>query len=253
MAPFVVAHVSDPHLDGGERNAERAARVMTYLNELPGPVDAVLITGDIADHGLAQEYEQARKLLTSPLPLFTCPGNHDGRAAYREVLLGEEPADGPVNRLYEVAGAAFALCDSSIPGRADGFLADETLDWLDAALSALSRSGSGTPVFVGFHHPPVTLHSPFIDAIRQHGEERLADLIRRSPQVVAVLCGHAHTAAASTFAGRPVLVAPGVVSTLRLPWERGNVLALDLPPAIAFHVLDDERRLTTHFRVVPAG
>lgn len=250
MAPLVVAHVSDTHLDGGERNAERAARVMTYLNELPGPVDAVVVTGDIADHGLAPEYEQARKLLTSPLPLFTCPGNHDVRAAYREVLLGDEPADGPVNRLYEVAGAAFALCDSSIPGRADGFLTDETLDWLDAALATSSRT-SGTPVFVAFHHPPVTLHSPFIDAIRQHGEQRLAAVVAGHPDVVAVLCGHAHTGAASTFAGRPLLVAPGVVSTLRLPWEGGADLDYDLPPAIAFHVVDEDWRLTTHYRVVP--
>jgi hypothetical protein len=46
-------------------------------------------------------------------------------------------------------------------------------------------------------------------------------------------------------------VAPGVVSTLRLPWERGDVLDYSLPPAIAFHVLDDDRRLTTHYRVIP--
>jgi hypothetical protein len=64
------------------------------------------------------------------------------------------------------------------------------------------------------------------------------------------VCGHAHTPAASTFAGRPLLVAPGVVSTLRLPWEHGEVLDHSLPPAIAFHVLDDEWRLTTHYRLV---
>jgi hypothetical protein len=47
-----------------------------------------------------------------------------------------------------------------------------------------------------------------------------------------------------------LLVAPGVVSTLRLPWEHGEVLDHGLPPAIAFHVLDDEWRLTTHYRLV---
>jgi hypothetical protein len=29
------------------------------------------------------------------------------------------------------------------------------------------------------------------------------------------------------------------------------VVNLDTPPAIAFHVLGDDGRLTTHFRVVP--
>jgi Icc protein len=78
----------------------------------------------------------------------------------------------------------------------------------------------------------------------------LAQLVARHPQVVAIPCGHAHSAAASTFAGRPLLVAPGIVSTLRLPWERGEAVDWRLPPAIAFHVLDDDRRLTTHYRVI---
>jgi hypothetical protein len=65
-----------------------------------------------------------------------------------------------------------------------------------------------------------------------------------------VLCGHAHTPAATTFAGRPLLVAPGVISTMRLPWESGPDPDLLAPPAVAFHVLGDDRRLTTHYRFV---
>jgi 3',5'-cyclic-AMP phosphodiesterase len=243
---LVVAQLSDIHLDGSERNAERAERVMAYLNGLPRPIDAVLVTGDIADHGLASEYEEARKILVSPHPLFTCPGNHDIRAPYREGLLGEPAGDEPINRAHRAGGAVFALCDSSIPGRPEGFLADETLEWLDALLSAEPES----PAFVCFHHPPLVLHAPYVDQIRQHGEERLAELIGRHPQVVGVLCGHAHTGAATTFAGRPLLVAPGVVSTIMLPWESDEIVDYQMPPVVAFHVLDDDRRLTTHYRVV---
>jgi 3',5'-cyclic AMP phosphodiesterase CpdA len=244
---IVLAHVSDLHLDLSERNLERARRVMAYLDDLPSPPDAVLVTGDIADHGLPEEYEQARKLLSSPHPVLTCPGNHDRRRPYVETLLGRPGTDAPVNEAHLVAGAVFAMCDSTIPGQDGGILADGTAQWLESVLAGTPEE---TPVFVCFHHPPVILHSPFIDDIRQRGEQRLADLIGRNRQVVAVLCGHAHTAAASTFAGRPLLVAPGVVSTLTLPWERGDVLDYTQPPAIAFHVLDDDRRLTTHYRVV---
>ena len=102
----------------------------------------------------------------------------------------------------------------------------------------LDRVAPGAQALVAFHHPLVELHSPIIDAIRQHGSERLAAVLGRHPQVVAVLCGHAHTAAASTFAGRPLLVAPGVVSTVRLPWERRGHIDAQLP-ALAFHILDD--------------
>jgi 3',5'-cyclic-AMP phosphodiesterase len=53
---------------------------------------------------------------------------------------------------------------------------------------------------------------------------------------------------ASTFAGRPLLVAPGVVSTSVLPFENSTPVDFGLPPAIAFHMLAGDRGLTTHFR-----
>ena len=140
------------------------------------------------------------------------------------------------------------MCDSSVPGRPEGRLDDETMDWLHATLGA----APDIPTIVAFHHPPVALHSPFVDAIRLQNPGQLSELLDKSPQVVAVMCGHAHTAGVSTFAGRPLVVAPGVVSTLRFPWESDLDVDLDMPPAIAFHVLDDAGRLTTHFRTVPA-
>jgi Icc protein len=250
---IVVAHLSDTHLNGSGQRADRARRVMGYLNATPQPIDAVLVTGDIADQGLASEYEEAREILSASFPIFTCPGNHDVRAAYRKVLLGgdgdgrdgEAADDAPVNRVHRAAGAVFALCDSTIPGRDDGHLSDATLSWLDSVLGA----SPDTPAFVCFHHPPLDLHYPF-DNIRQFGEERLAAVISRHPQVVAIVCGHAHTPAATMFADRPLLVGPGVASTSVLPWERGTLLDLTAPPAVAFHVLGDDGRLTTHYRAV---
>jgi 3',5'-cyclic AMP phosphodiesterase CpdA len=246
---IVLAHLSDIHLDGGARNAARTAQVMAYLEDLPGPVDAILVTGDLTDHGAAGEYEQARSLLSSSRPVFTLPGNHDVRAAYRAGLLGERGgAQAPVNQAHEVAGAVFALCDSVIPGRVAGALAAETLTWLAGVLESTSAD---TPVFVGVHHPPVALGNPAIDEIRLLDAQPFAELIARYPQVVAVLCGHAHTAAATTFAGRPLLVAPGVAATFRLPWERGELVDQGHPPGVAFHVLGDDGRLVTHYRLLP--
>ncbi|MBN6039380.1 metallophosphoesterase [Amycolatopsis sp. 195334CR] len=244
---IVLAHLSDLHLDAGERSQARAARVFAYLDGLRDEIDAVLVTGDLADHGLAEEYNTVAKFFGGR-PLH-CPGNHDARGPYREVLLGEPASEEPINQVHRVGGAVFALCDSTIPGRDDGHLDDETLAWLESVLTG----AAGAPVFVCFHHPPVDLHIPYVDGIRQSGEDRLAALLSRHPNVVAILCGHAHTAAASTFAGLPLLVAPGVVSTILLPWESEQVVDLAAPPAIAFHVLADDGRLTTHYRVIPAG
>jgi 3',5'-cyclic AMP phosphodiesterase CpdA len=244
---FVFAHVSDLHLDGGERANGRAARVLNYLGALPRPIDAVLVSGDIADHGETGEYEEAAKLLALPVPVLHCPGNHDHRAPYRSVLLGES-GTGPINRLHRFEnGPAFLLCDSSVPGENGGLLAPETLDWVAATLAALPDH---VETFLVFHHPPVLLHQPLLDSIMLADTAALAALVVAYPQVVAVLVGHAHSAAAATFAGRPLLVAPGTVSTTLLPWESDETVSLELPPALAFHVLD-EGRLTTHFRVMP--
>ena len=83
----LLAQISDLHLDGSERATRRAERVMDHLRALPRPVDAVLVTGDIADHGAEAEYEEAARILAAPFPVLPCPGNHDARPAYRTALL----------------------------------------------------------------------------------------------------------------------------------------------------------------------
>jgi 3',5'-cyclic-AMP phosphodiesterase len=253
---FVFAHLSDTHLDGGARSAERTRAAMDHLNALPYDLDAVLVTGDIADNGTPAEYDTARTLLASRHPTLIGPGNHDVRGPFRERLLGEpaddgdsESHDGPINQVLRTASAVYAMCDSSIPGRHDGLLAPETLAWLSGILD---ETASDVPVFVAFHHPPVELRIPYIDGIRQFGEADFADLVASFPNIAALLCGHAHTPAATTFAGKPLLLAPGIVSTLALPWERGNEEGhVDplLPPMLTFNVWD-AGRLTTHYRVV---
>ena len=242
----LIAHVSDIHVDAGERSAERAGRVFRYLAALPTPVDAVIVTGDIADHGAEAEYERVRGLVGLTAPVLWCPGNHDDRGPCRKALLGETANGKPLDAAYEIGGVLILMVDSSIPGRDEGLLADETLAWLDATLAGRPE----LPALICFHHPPVTLGMPFVDSIRQFGAERLAAVVERHPQVVALLCGHAHTPAATTFAGRPLIVAPGVVSTSMLPFETTEIVDLDQPPMIAFHLLDDDRRLVTHFRVI---
>jgi 3',5'-cyclic AMP phosphodiesterase CpdA len=254
-AVLVIAHLSDIHLDGTDEIAARTRKVVDYLVSLRDRtrIDCVLVTGDLADHATDAEYEEVYKSVYAalPYPVLMCPGNHDRRDPYRRSLLRDHVgadwiSEAPINESRVINGVLFLMCDSSIPQRNEGLLDDETLQWIDGELARATG-----PAFVCFHHPPVNLHQPFVDAIKLLNEERLADVLGRHRNVVAILCGHAHTPAATTFAGLPLVVAPGVKSSLLLPWESDAFATSDLPPAFAFHILGDDGRLTTHFRVVP--
>ncbi|MFF3829589.1 metallophosphoesterase [Streptomyces sp. NPDC002458] len=244
---MLLAQISDLHLDGTERATRRAVRVMDHLRALPRPVDAVLVTGDIADHGAEAEYEEAARILAAPFPVLPCPGNHDVRPAYRKALLGEAPEGGPVNRVHHIAGVAILMCDSTIPGRDEGRLDERTLAWIDSTLAGLPE---GRRALIAFHQPPVELHHPLPDSGMLERPGDLAALLDAHPRVAAVLTGHAHTAAASVFAGRPLIVGPAITWTLRMPWEGDRPADREQPPGLAFHVLGDDGRLTTHYRVV---
>ncbi|MFW0794306.1 metallophosphoesterase [Gordonia sp. CPCC 205515] len=249
---FVVAHISDLHFNGTRYNRSRIESTLNYIRARADGIDALLVTGDITDEGSDAEYREAGLVLESPLPMLITAGNHDVRERFTATLIGEESAE-PVNRAELINGMLYLVCDSSRPGRNDGLLTDDTLTWMAAQIT---EAGPSTPVLVAFHHPPVTLEMPFMDSIRQTGEERLVALVDEHPNIVGFVCGHAHTPAVTTFAGRPLAVAPGVASTLNLPFEGTDIINRGQPPGIAFHMVSDDPttasgwRLITHFRSV---
>ncbi|NLG45453.1 metallophosphoesterase [Gordonia sp. (in: high G+C Gram-positive bacteria)] len=248
---FVVAQISDLHVNGTAEHRKRVDAVMDYLNgRCGGPrnIDALLVTGDIADEGLPEEYREAVDALATDIPVLWTLGNHDDRTAYNSVIR-EASCSEPVNSALRLDGLLVLTLDSSIPGRSDGYLSRGTLDWASAQIA---EAGSDTPVLVAFHHPAVTIGIPFIDDRCQLDPALLAEFVEAHPNIVGCVSGHAHTPAVTTFAGRPHVVAPGVSSTLNLPFEGDDVVNTVQRPGVAFHLIDDDRRLTTHFRGIPS-
>ncbi|WP_328856296.1 metallophosphoesterase [Williamsia herbipolensis] len=245
---LTVAHISDLHFSGEADHRARVEAVLGHISARADGIDALVVTGDITDDGSPAQYEEAAAVLRGvPLPTtLLIPGNHDRRDEFGFGLFGRHTHDMPLNRSAMIAGALFLMCDSTIPGRNDGYLSDDTLAWMDREITAV---GQGVPVIVCFHHPPVVLGMPFMDSIRQTGEDRLVRLVEKHPGIVGFLCGHAHTGAVTSFAGRPVCLAPGVSSTLNLSFEGTDVVDASQPPGLAFHQLDGWR-LITHFRAV---
>lgn len=252
---FVIAHISDLHFDGTREHRERVEAALRYINERADGIDALLVTGDITDSGEPEQYREAHEVLTSPIPMIVTAGNHDRRPEFNVGLLGRE-SDRPVNRTQRIGEVLVVVADSSVPGRSEGHLDDETLAWMAGAITA---AGDETPVVVAFHHPPAPLEMPYMDRIRQTGADRLAAFVADHPNIVGLVCGHVHSPSVTIFAGRPLVMAPGVSSTLNLPFEGHGILAEGQPPGIAFHLVTDDAddttavgagpwRMTSHFR-----
>lgn len=245
---FTIAHVTDTHFGNRPGITGRNIRVVDAVATL-NP-DVTIVTGDVADHGTAEEYAEARDLLGQlDMPVLWVPGNHDVREAFAETVLGKATAE-PMDVVFEIGGFRFLLLDSLVPASAGervdhGELAQASLDWLDAELDA-----SSMPCFVSLHHPPVSLGLDLTDRIGLREPEDLEAVIANHPHVLATLVGHAHTAAVTTFADRPLLVGGAVSSTLPLPAEGRPVIWEDAPPSFAIHLVTDDLRLVTHWRAL---
>ena len=62
----VIAHLSDIHLDGSQQRLRRLLRVVGETAS--ARADAVIVTGDLADHGTAAEYEQFAAAMPTDRP-----------------------------------------------------------------------------------------------------------------------------------------------------------------------------------------
>ena len=79
----VIAHVSDTHFGGPPDARDRAERILAHLLEMDPRPDALVVSGDIADHGLPEEYAEARAVLdTWDGPKIVGTGNHDVREQF---------------------------------------------------------------------------------------------------------------------------------------------------------------------------
>ncbi|WP_020386125.1 metallophosphoesterase [Kribbella catacumbae] len=248
---YVIAHLSDPHLDGSSVARDRLRRVTAYLRGFSRPVDVVLVTGDLADHGLAAEYAEVAAELALDVPVLLLPGNHDVSAPLRAGLPVESPGEGhPVHQVRDVGEARFVLLDTSVPGEDHGLLSADSLAWLSGVLA---KAVDG-PLFMAFHHPPNELQHPVMDQWILRDAEPFAAVLRDKP-ITAILTGHVHNGVSTTFAGHPLLVAPGIRSSVPLPFEpaaANGLVDTEAAPGLALHLYAPPQPLVTVYRSVPS-
>jgi 3',5'-cyclic AMP phosphodiesterase CpdA len=126
------------------------ARAVAEINALAPLPDVTVVTGDLVDHGEADEYHHLRRLL-APLrmPVFVIAGNHDARAPLRQAFAadGYLQPEGFLHYTIEDYPLRLVALDTLIPGEIGGTLCDERLGWLDATLGAAPSIGDALAAY----------------------------------------------------------------------------------------------------------
>jgi 3',5'-cyclic AMP phosphodiesterase CpdA len=257
---LTIAHLADTHLDGQPAVRDRVTRVAAYLHALPHPVDAVVVSGDVTEPypgvSMLAEFAWIDAALGPELPVLYCPGNSDEPEAFRAFLDARadswEAAGGQTHQVRSVGDLTFLLLDATVRGEFFGRLEPESIEWLRRTIASLDDNAQAILVM---HQPPLTLGHPVVDTLRLLDAGELEAIVRASDAVIATWCGHAHAGIATTFAGKPLVVAPGVHSAGQLPlaYTDPNPGLIDesSPPALAVHIVDDGR-VTTYFQPMPS-
>jgi 3',5'-cyclic AMP phosphodiesterase CpdA len=240
--PFILAQISDPHLGepaiGGVKPKKSLREVIAAIEALPNPVDAILVTGDLAEHAAPEEYALAAELIGRlGVPFHVLPGNKDDRATMREAFDLPGEADAPLDYAVDLGPLRLVAIDSTIPGEDRGDFTLAQLEWLEEELASAPEQ----PTIVAMHQPPLVTGMADWDAVIMTAADRraLAAVIERHPQVRAIVGGHLHRVAASALAGRPVIVAPSTFVQARPNFETEKVKLRDHFRGFLLHVLCD--------------
>jgi len=242
-----IVHISDTHLLAGEGKLygaidaeERLGRLFAQLEESGARPEAIVFTGDLADHGEAEAYERLR-LLVDPVAarmgaqVIWVMGNHDDRANFRTELLGQQPTTAPIDRVYDLGGLRIIVLDSTVPGHHYGHVTDAQLDWLAEELSSPAPHGT----LIAMHHPPVPSVQDLAILVELREQDALAEVIRGS-DVRGIIAGHLHYSTSATFAGVPVSVASATCYTQDLSVAVTGTRGQDGAQAFNLvHVYDD--------------
>ncbi len=261
-----ILHLSDPHVSAEGPDADGVdgvaalERMLLDARHVPN-LDAVVVSGDIADDGSAAGCIAVRDRVGTfaaqrGIPHIYSTGNHDRRPGFMQALgsghigpggddVGElmDPHDDTRAAVSMVGALRVVTLDSLIPGRTEGAISDDQLRWLARILA--TPAGDGTVLVL--HHPPLRLPSvPYVAHVVLQNIEALAAVVAGT-DVRAILTGHLHLQLAGSLAGIPAWVTPGIVTRIDMTAPpdvvRGvlgagaTVVDLTEPLAPTFHVL----------------
>lgn len=205
---MLLAHLTDTHLLADPTadlwGHNTTSGLVAVMDALPPRVDAMVVTGDVAEDSTPEAYRRALALTEDRAgQRHFVPGNHDSPTIMQSVLGALPPL-----RMVPISSAwTLALVDSQWFEHDAGRIGIDTLALLRDELVAVRSH-----VIVGLHHPPVSpCSSP---ACGLTNRDELLDAIAGGP-VRVVLSGHVHQQFDTTIDDIRFLGAPSTFRQLR--------------------------------------
>ena len=192
LDPVLLVQLTDSHLfadaDGsllGLKTAESLQRVIDLVRAEQPVVDLLLATGDLTQDATVEAYQRFRQMTdVLAAPARWLPGNHDDLIPMAEAAVQSRLLE-PV---VDIGNWRITLLNSSVAGKAHGYLEDDQLQRLAQALSEAPERHH----LVCLHHHPVPIGCEWMNAISLHNATAFWAVVDRFPQVRAVLWGHVH-------------------------------------------------------------
>ena len=197
-----VLHISDLHYAKDYQNrggiysnllskmTNPFAQLQELLTQTSNHYDVVVVTGDLAEDGTINEYQEIKTSLNQVFacPIIATPGNHDNLHNYIE---GYDP----LFKVLEYNDYVFIAFSSASLKNDHGLIEEETIDELD---KTLSKYQDKKIILLTHHHlmqeqfvmPRATYSERFEEVINQH-------------QIFMILTGHTHHAYKGTYLGIP--------------------------------------------------
>lgn len=237
---MLIVQITDTHIKPQGRLAYRKVDTAPYLeravaaiNALDPAPDLVVVTGDLVDAGMPEEYERLRQYLDRiAAPVFIIPGNHDERGALTEVFAAHRylPSDGgPLHYAVDDWPVRILALDTLIPGKESGALCADRLAWLAGRLAEERRK----PTVVMMHHPPFETGMSYHDTRPLDGRDGFAAIVRENPQLGWILTGHLHRNMAANWHGVPASCVSSTAHQATLDMRAGAPLTFTMePPAM---------------------
>lgn len=254
---MLLCQISDPHVVapgelayGHVDTAQMLERCVARVRALSTPPDAVIVTGDLTDHGDAAEYRRLAELL-APLsaPLYLLCGNHDRRETLQAAfpdhphLRGEH---GFVQYTVEDFDVRLVVLDTTVPGEEGGRLCERRLSWLESTLAQSNR-----PTVIAQHHPPFATGLALMDGFNLANPDDEEAIVARHANVERVICGHIHRGVQARFGGTLASICPSTCQQLILNLDPAAEVRFGYEPAgFQLHWWSG-RRLVSH--TVPIG